>query len=273
MSSRPKIDISPLVKDPDTLEAQIAAILQNALDSAPTTLSSEAIAGDLDKLYPADYQPKEGDGDVVADILWTLWGFLLKVVKKVPADDVRQQLLVDALGRLKGKDRQDAKVWGQDCKMWGDLGLLGPNMREAWDGRPTFNKADAATIQEWTSLNSFAARLHGSSVQTWTNFGIWELRGALEEPPQSDAERDGQLRSSSEWILHAGSALRSKQGQQGELDDMEKRMLKGGSLFKGESGLSDERWGFWRDRFRELGGQVEDEGLKEKINKVVEKMA
>lgn len=135
MSSRPKIDVSALVKDPDSLEAKIVAILQPALDSDPTALTSEALAGDIDKLYPADYEAGEGEGDVVADILWSLWSFLLKVVKKIPADDVRQQLLADALGRLQGKQRQDAKVWGQDCKMWGDLGLLGPNMREAWDSK------------------------------------------------------------------------------------------------------------------------------------------
>ena len=58
-----------------------------------------------------------------------------------------------------------------------------------------------------------------------------------------------------------------------QLDDMEKRMLKGGSLFKGEPGLSDERWAFWKQRFQELGGQVEDQELKQKIGKVVEKMA
>lgn len=51
-------------------------------------------------------------------------------------------------------------------------------------------------------------------------------------------------------------------------------MLKGGSLFKGgKSGLSDERWAFWKDRFKELGGQVEDQALKEKVDKVVEQMA
>lgn len=272
MSSRPKIDLSPLVKDPDSLEARIAAILQPALDSAPTALTSEALAGDLDKLYPADYQPKEGDGDVVADILWSLWSFLIKAVKKIPADDVRQQLVADALRKLQSKERQDAKVWGQDCKMWGDLGLLGPNMREAWDMRPNFNKADSGAVAEWTSLNTFAALLLGNNVQDWNNFAIWELRGALEEDASSNADRDGQLWASSEWILHAGDVLRAKKGM-GELDPMEKRMLKGGSKFEGEPGLSDERWQFWRTRFAELGEQVEDEALKAKLEKVVKKMA
>lgn len=138
--------------------------------------------------------------------------------------------------------------------------------------RPNFEKDDASAVAEWTSLNAFAALLLGNSVQTWHNFAIWELRGALEEEPRSNAERDGQLQSSSEWILHAGNVLRAKKGMD-QLDEMEKRMLKGGSKFQGEPGLSDERWSFWRDRFRELGGQVEDEALKAKIDKVVQKMA
>ena len=137
---------------------------------------------------------------------------------------------------------------------------------------PDYEKDGLSASPEWTSLNSFAARLLGNSTQSWNNFGIWELRSALEEPSRSSADRDGHLSSASEWILHAGNVLRAKEGM-AELDDMEKRMLKGGSLFKGEPGLSDERWAFWKQRFQELGGQVEDQELKQKIDKVVEKMA
>lgn len=142
MSSSP-VDLSPLVKDADTLEARVASVLQPALSSVEpsSTQSPEAIAAELDKLYQPSQQkreqqsPEEGQGDAVADLLWSLWNFVIAAARLVPAGDARLQLLSDALAALKGREREDAKVWGQDCRMWADLGLLGPCMREAWNGK------------------------------------------------------------------------------------------------------------------------------------------
>lgn len=49
----------------------------------------EVFVGDIDKFYFVDYEVGEGEGDVVVDIFWLFWSFLLKVVKKIFVDDVR----------------------------------------------------------------------------------------------------------------------------------------------------------------------------------------
>ena len=68
------------------------------------------------------------------DYLWTMWTLLERIAKKVPASDPRQQLLVSIVRKLQAKDRETIKIWGNDSKVWTELPMLGPTMREAWNG-------------------------------------------------------------------------------------------------------------------------------------------
>lgn len=129
-------------------------------------------------------------------------------------------------------------------------------------------------MQQWVSLNSFAARVLGAKLQLWVNFAIWELRAVLEEtPPSSARERDSGLLAACQWIAYAGEWLH-EQGHRGqELDKMEERALKPGSLLRDEkSGLYDERWRFWRERLGLLGATAGSGALKERVQGLVEKM-
>lgn len=134
--------------------------------------------------------------------------------------------------------------------------------------------SDNAKIQEWISLNSFAARIFGANLQTWVNLAIWEFRSGLEEPPlSSQAAKDTALATACEWITHAGKALHEQGRQVQQLDAMERRALKPGKLFEsGEPGLSDERWRFWRERMGVMGAGAGSGGLKERAQKAVERM-
>lgn len=136
------------------------------------------------------------------------------------------------------------------------------------------SEKDNATIQEWISINSFAARMYGASLQSWVNLGIWELRSGLEETPEDRPNaKDTRIATASEWIMHAGKELYTQGQQVQKLDAMEQRALKPGSLLKIEqSGLSNERWRFWRERIGVLGAGAGSGAAKEKAQKAMETM-
>ncbi|KAK9440839.1 hypothetical protein VB005_05474 [Metarhizium brunneum] len=267
----PPIDISSLNKDSSSeYEPKIISILSNAINElAPTELSAETTAGEIDKLYPSDVSAAEG-------FLWSFWTLLVAVAKKIPAGDARQQLLVTTIGKLKNKRDEEVEMWGQKTRVWTELPMLGPVMRDEWNLSPDFDgsEKDNATIQEWISLNSFAARIYGASLQPWVNLGIWELRSGLEEPPEDRPNaKDTRIATAYEWIVHAGKALYANGRQAQQLDAMEQRALKPGSLLKIEvSGLSSDRWNFWRERIGVLGATAGSGAAKEKAQKALETM-
>jgi hypothetical protein len=122
------IDIASLSKDsaPEH-ESQIISILSNAINKLPPTeLSAETTAGEIDKLYPAD-------GPGAEDFLWSFWTLLVAVAKKIPADDPRMQLLVLTIQKLKARRDDEVEMWGQKTRVWSELPMLGPVMRDEWN--------------------------------------------------------------------------------------------------------------------------------------------
>ncbi|KJZ78477.1 hypothetical protein HIM_01868 [Hirsutella minnesotensis 3608] len=268
-----KIDLSSLASagnDDASVEGKILDILSDALNDGAGDNAADDAASRINELYPA------GNTEAIEDFLWTLWVCLIGAVKKVPADDPRQQLLVDSVARLKAKRDDDVELWGQKTKVWSELPMLGPCMRDAWNMRPKLDgsEKDEAAVNEWTSLNSFAARMFGQDLQSWVNFAIWEMRAALEEQsPESSTAKDASLATACEWIVHAGKALHEQGRQVQKLDAMEERALKPGKLLDGaKSGLSDERWRFWRERIGALGGGAGSGEMKERVQKAIDKM-
>ncbi|POR35209.1 Putative oxidoreductase [Tolypocladium paradoxum] len=267
------IDLGTISADSDgsPLVPKIRGILSAAVnDLPPTAQSAERTAGELDALYPA------GDTQAVEGFLWALWSLLIGVAQKIPADDPRQQLLAQTVQELVGKRDDEVVLWNQTTRVWSELPMLGPCMREAWDLSPMYDGSDGdnAAIQEWISLNSFAARILGANLQTWVNLAIWEFRSGLEEPPPpSQAAKDTALATACEWITHAGKALHEQGGRVQQLDAMEQRALKPGKLFEnGKPGLSDERWRFWRERMGVMGAGAGSGELKERAQRAVERM-
>jgi hypothetical protein len=132
-------------------------------------------------------------------------------------------------------------------------------------GSPEFNgSSDQATkIAQWLSLNSFAARLLSASVQSWTNFGLWELRDGLEEPLSTDEARDTHLITASEWIVQAGKVLYDEAQKSIQLESQATQSLRPGTLIEEtQSGFNKERWGFWKKRLEELSANASVEAKK-----------
>ncbi|KAM0252878.1 hypothetical protein ACHAQJ_007508 [Trichoderma viride] len=227
--------------------------------------ANEAVADGIDKMCPQD----EPEG-----FLWTLWTLLIEIAKRIPLDDARAQSLVEITRNLKAKQSASIEIWTSPHKLWTDMPLFGAVMREAWNAAPEFNNSpDQATkIAQWISLNSFAARLLGSSVQSWTNFALWELRDRLEEPLPSEQARDTHLTTASEWITHAGKVLYDEARKGAQLDEEKVQSLRPGSLLEGgSSGFSEARWNFWKKKLEELSVGASAEA-KKRTDKALEVM-
>ncbi|PHH74198.1 hypothetical protein CDD80_3246 [Ophiocordyceps camponoti-rufipedis] len=276
MAPPPPVDLSdlpastsPSSANPSQHEAAIINLLSATVNDADPSARSAADA--LDKLYPAGQ-----DVGVVEDFLWSLWSLLVGTVKKIPAHDARQKLLVDIVARLRDSRDDEVELWGQKTRVWSELPMLGPCMRDAWNLRPKPDGSDKdnAAILEWTSLNSFAARMFGADLQPWVNLAIWELRAALEEaPPSTTTARDAAIATVCEWIAHARHQLHRQGRQPRSLDAMEERALQPGKLFEGgQSGLSDARWRFWRERLAELGPDAGSAELRDRAKTAVAQM-
>ncbi|KAF7547358.1 hypothetical protein G7046_g9030 [Stylonectria norvegica] len=243
-------------------------------DAPPSGKSAELAADQFDRLYPGGESPEL--------YLWSMWNLLAIVVSKVPADDPRQEWLVDVMRKLSVRYKETTEIWGREWKIWADFPILGPAWREVHDRSPlTYQPPPSAKkghirspppqpFNEWINYCSFTARLHAASIHDFTNLILWELRAALEEPLAAD-KSDAALAAACEWILHAGRALYDQVRTAKELSEHEQRSLRTGSLIDASPGLSLTRWVFWRDRL-ELLGRDAGEGLKGKMEEAVRVM-
>lgn len=98
------------------------------------------------------------------------------------------------------------------------------------------------------------------------------LRDALEQQQQDiksekddDDAADRSLAIAAVYVEYAGATLAQKLALQPEpdLDETKQRMLKGGKLWEGKTGLTPDRWAFWGKRFRERAEDAKTKETKE----------
>lgn len=135
------------------------------------------------------------------------------------------------------------------------------------------SEADKARVQEWISLNAFAARILGAKIQSWMNFAIWELRAGLEEPLTSASAKDLHLATASAWLTHAGKALHTEAALGVKPEGQEAKILQGGSLIKEVTGNTTERWQFWKKRLAELAPEASSADVKAEVQTATAAMA
>ncbi|KAJ6785569.1 hypothetical protein PWT90_10664 [Aphanocladium album] len=268
----------------DALAKQIADIIDVEVKDATSTAqatSDEDTANNIDKLFQKSLAADPASAE---DFLYTLWDVVLKSVGTIPATDHRLHNLIAVIEALKKKDTAEVEIWGEKTHVWKNLPMLGPALREAWNFKPDFEdkdeKKDKVALQKWISLNSFAARIFGRKIQSSFNLGLWELRAGLEEKHPSEASRDLHLNTASEWLYHAGDELWRISNAAATLGQDEVDVTATGSLVEESSaaakGPSRERWTFWKKRLRELTSEMshatKEEGLKERVDGVINKM-
>lgn len=183
--------------------------------------------------------------------------------------------------------------------LWTDLPLLGPCMRDSWDRKyslllklnvaiilalqksstnseiftaPTYNGKipDDESVQKWINLTTFAARLFDKGFAQWTNFAIWALRAALEQPTSAGRTMNCDVMTATEWIFQGGEALFKRLNEDALTED-ETRSMRNGVLYRGKSGLCRERWEFWKLRFFEVSEELNG-NIRERAISAAEKM-
>ena len=139
------------------------------------------------------------------------------------------------------------------------------------------NRSDHVDISSgdaYINFNRFSARLVESGLGNISIiFGFFVIRNLLEEHIAADTyEAKVDLYGAVQWILFAGRKLFLTRNAQ--IDEAWRRGLeKETKLWRGDSGLSWERWSFWKQRILSLRQQeMQDEGVQEVLVEAWTKM-
>ena len=192
--------------------------------------------------------PDEAEG-----ILWEAWAAVVDAAAE--ADEDGQAALVTLITGIRRQDAGGVRVEGR--LLFADLPVFGPQMREAWNLTPP----DGRTVESWTRLNAFAARLTAAGVD-FTLFGLWTIGEALE----TFADVPAHLPAAVQWFKHCGPVLvsatlhgRTYGPGPGRLLELAER------AGLTATGYNVPRWTFWRSRMAglaEAGHPAAREGLR-----------
>ncbi|KAF5857335.1 hypothetical protein ETB97_005950 [Aspergillus alliaceus] len=243
---------SLLHEEMSMVEEKTVQILDDFLQRA-SAVPAQVAAWKMYKLTPECLEEGRSEKLDLETFLWQVWDIFIQVARRIPHNHPFQDHMANLVESLASLPPLTVNIWQTSTRLWTDLPLLGPSMREAWisptyEGRtPTIEEA-----QSWINLNSFAARLLKLNMTLWTVFAVWELREALEEPCEG-SRLDCNVRVAAQWITHGASSLYRKADKRIQDD----RVIANGSLYKGDNTLCFERWKFWKDRFGIIGGSAE----------------
>lgn len=116
---------------------------------------------------------------------------------------------------------------------------------------PSDNEDTFEPLQEWVNINSIFSRLYGANLMNWYHVGIWTLRDSFETNDVSLATDDvlgSRVGASAEWIKYSGTHLR-RLCEKEDPSTAEHTSL-ASAQFSGKSGLSLQRWEFWKSAFK-----------------------
>ncbi|KAM5444714.1 hypothetical protein MferCBS31731_000169 [Microsporum ferrugineum] len=258
--------------DPWIVHQKLFDILSEYLQPASSTAPSAA-AKEIDSLTPKKRQGLDASDDAkpkedYESFLLEIWNSLIEVARQIPSDHASQDRLVELVKALRELPSTNAEIWGNTVRVWTDLPLLGPAMREAWIGPPSGNAHSSNDAQRWVNQNAFAARLLNLDQIFWSNFAVWSLRSALEEPPAANAESHRcNVEAAAQWMVYSGPYLLkeanedpAREAEEQEAAKTEAQPNRGqplaaGKLYKGKARLCTERWQFWKQQFGDISQQ------------------
>ncbi|KAI1139945.1 hypothetical protein F5Y05DRAFT_336634 [Hypoxylon sp. FL0543] len=196
--------------------------------------------------------------------LFELWDGIFGIAEQISQDHIAQDKVVKVVKELMMLPDTGDAVWGSH--LWTGLPVLGAALRERLNRRPQSDESDAEN-EAWIRFHAFSAKLMGAGVVSSSTHAIWMLREGLEEqnPPKSKALDRGLL-TAAMYIEFAGPILVEALAANPDpaISDEKRRMLRGGSLFKGEPGLGLKRWSFWTERFIEEAEKTGSKDAKER---------
>ncbi|KAG2420008.1 hypothetical protein HFD88_004805 [Aspergillus terreus] len=230
------LTLSNNLKSPSSNGARLFESLAAYLQPSTTTPAA-TIADEINQSALSQLRSAEPD---IEPFLWEIWKLFIAIARQIPPDHPSQDRLVDVVQAL------------EDTRLWTDLPVLGPSMREAWTS-PTLvsDNPSEEEMAAWVNLNAFAARLFALDSISWPNFAVWTLRAALEEEI-SGHKVECDVKAAAQWIVRCGSTIFRHTATA-----IETKSFRGGSLYSGPSCISMERWTFWKQRFGEISASEE----------------
>jgi hypothetical protein len=205
----------------DDLKSQVSQTFQS--DASPTE-----IAQTLSTLIDDD-DGQSDDSSKRWPIGETYNALLSHIRLSTTHDSPLQSKLIDVLLALKQKR---------------DLGPLGICVRDAWNGELNSNN-----VEQWASLNAFAARMTQAQVSNFDLYAIWAFRPAL-EASTTDENVQKHIPAAAVWMFYAGSRLYDL-SKKSEAPEDWGRAARGGARWEGPDGYSIERWNLWKQSFKE----------------------
>ncbi|OJJ44495.1 hypothetical protein ASPZODRAFT_18685 [Penicilliopsis zonata CBS 506.65] len=253
------IDLDAL-DDPEATQADILRILKQGLTSEAD--SATAAAKLAESLRGYIFSQSNGSRGFLADLLWDLWMTLLHVVKIVPIDHPRHDVLITTIDKLRCEGGPVAGP--DDSKQWADLPEFRICLIYAWADPSDMSEYTPEDVKAWNRLNSFASRLLTDDFKDWIQFAWWEIASGLETAPQDAAEFEWKLWAATEWLIQCGNLLFKDLTSPEELDAEVLATVKPGPLCENVPPMSLQRWEFWQSRLAELsGGKYSVEGSAE----------
>ncbi|KAF9873945.1 hypothetical protein CkaCkLH20_08679 [Colletotrichum karsti] len=223
---------------------------------SPSREAAEEVAYYLDGFCP----PLE-EQEAANNWLWNIWDILLDVARSPDTTAEIQERLISILQALQRCAKGETKVYGSEARVWKDL----PYLFECLD--PCFNDATLyideegrqftpKSAQRWLNTTAFAARIMGAGLAA-SAYGeaMRAISLALEEEEQSTIPgiADCRMQIACLWITHAAKPLLTWAQENVGYIDNGAQYIEAGPLYRGPETMCLQRWGFWIERFEELG--------------------
>ncbi|KFX98208.1 hypothetical protein V490_02425 [Pseudogymnoascus sp. VKM F-3557] len=257
-------------------EAEISNILDAlTLGMQPAMLeSAEQAACQLDFACPPLESNKEASG-----YLWNIWEVMGNIAGSPSATIEIQKRLVVVLKCLQKCAKGDLRTWsGGGERVWADLPLFtevvytffNDPMQHGGELTPEYERI-------WRNANTFAGLCLAAGFGGPHNQIVYAIRVALEEPITDSEMHKTECRIliACDWITHGGKALlkwaQANIGYIVDENDPEGQYIDQGSLYHEPPTMCLGRWGYWQDRFMEIG--KEGSGLGEDMRRAAREAA
>ncbi|TVY21112.1 hypothetical protein LARI1_G001961 [Lachnellula arida] len=179
--------------------------------------------------------------DVAAATHHQSQGPLIDIVQAVQQENITEQEVAS-----------ECTIWGDKFKVWKDMPLFGPSMRETWNMAPGSGCRNGLSAEQWCNLNAFAARLTSVSESIpafdFSLYAVWTLRTAFEGtegPSSTDAD------AAKVWFLYAKDIIERLSWEEKTFHG---KKAKGGEKYKDEEwrGFNPQRLEVWEAALRSL---------------------
>ncbi|KAK6860443.1 hypothetical protein PG995_004079 [Apiospora arundinis] len=239
---------------PSDQEKSILDVLAAALQD-PTPEALVNAADQFDAMCP----PIEAESDV-RNFLWCLWEVMISIAESPSVPDEVQGYLVNIVEILQHRAKGDVGVSNNRESVWGDLPLLSTTLEDAFMDPTDFDNYSPDYLQDWRNLNRFSARFIEAGIFAPSYQVMYAMRLALEEDlstTDNNALKECRVQVACDWIKHAAKpllwwALENLGYHDVSIED-EVAYAEGGPLYQGPQTMCLRRWGFWIDRFQQLG--------------------